>query len=38
MSLIVGDYTYGAEGIKILDFTSKHKVIIGKFCSIVLVM
>lgn len=34
MSLIVGDYTYGAEGIKILDFTSKHKVVIGKFCSI----
>ena len=34
MSLIVGDYTYGAEGITILDFTSKHKVIIGKFCSI----
>ena len=32
--LTVGDYTYGAEQIKILDFTNIHKVTIGKFCSI----
>ena len=30
----VGKYTYGAEDIKILDFTNKHKVVIGNFCSI----
>jgi acetyltransferase-like isoleucine patch superfamily enzyme len=34
MNLIVGDYTYGDKNISILDFTGKHKVVIGKFCSI----
>jgi acetyltransferase-like isoleucine patch superfamily enzyme len=34
MSILVGDYTYGSEHINIVDFANKHKVVIGKFCSI----